>query len=107
MRRIIANTLRKIGFLDLEEADNGAVAFNKVQSGGVEFLLTDWNMPVMDGLELVTKVRQIDKAIPILMITTNASKDDIIQALQAGVSSYIVKPFSPETLKDKIESLLG
>ena len=107
MRRIIVNTLKKVGFTDIDEAQDGSMALQRIQQGGIEFILTDWNMPVMDGLELVSKVRAFNRDIPILMVTTNAAKDDIVQALQAGVSSYIVKPFSPDTLQEKIDSLLG
>jgi two-component system chemotaxis response regulator CheY len=70
-------------------------------------IITDWNMPEMDGLEFVKTVRGNNPAIPILMVTTNAAKEDIVEALQAGVNNYVVKPFTPETLKEKIESLLG
>ena len=107
MRRIIVNTLKKVGFTDIDEAQDGSMALQRIQQGGIEFILTDWNMPVMDGLELVSKVRAFNRGIPILRVTTNAAKDDIVQALQAGVSSYIVKPFSPDTLQEKIDSLLG
>jgi two-component system chemotaxis response regulator CheY len=75
--------------------------------GGVEMIITDWNMPEMDGLEFVKTVRGSNPSIPILMVTTNAAKEDIVEALQAGVNNYVVKPFTPDTLKEKIESLLG
>ena len=70
-------------------------------------IITDWNMPEMDGLEFVNAVRGQNSSIPILMVTTNAAKEDIVAALQAGVNNYVVKPFTPETLKEKIDSLLG
>ena len=106
MRRIIINTLSRIGYTNIVEAEHGKAGLEKLAQGGVEMIITDWNMPEMDGLEFVGVVRQ-DSAIPILMVTTNAAKEDIVAALQAGVNNYVVKPFTPETLKEKIESLLG
>ena len=107
MRRIIINTLSRIGYTDVIEGDNGKSGLEKLGQGGVEMIITDWNMPEMDGLEFVKSVRGQNPAIPILMVTTNAAKEDIVEALQAGVNNYVVKPFTPETLKEKIESLLG
>ncbi|MCE1229527.1 MAG: response regulator [Firmicutes bacterium] len=107
MRRIIINTLSRIGYSDVVEADNGKVGLDKLAQGGVEMIITDWNMPEMDGLEFVSVVRGNDGSIPILMVTTNAAKEDIVAALQAGVNNYVVKPFTPDTLKEKIESMLG
>jgi len=107
MRRIIINTLSRIGYTNVVEADNGKTGLEKLAQGGVEMIITDWNMPEMDGLEFVGVVRTSDTKIPILMVTTNAAKEDIVSALQAGVNNYVVKPFTPETLKEKIESLLG
>ena len=107
MRRIIINTLSRIGYTNVVEAEHGKAGLEKLAQGGIEMIVTDWNMPEMDGLEFVGVVRQSDTAIPILMVTTNAAKEDIVQALQAGVNNYVVKPFTPETLKEKIESLLG
>ena len=107
MRRIIINTLGRIGYSDVVEAENGKGGLEKLGQGGVEMIITDWNMREMDGLEVVKAVRGQNPGIPILMVTTNAAKEDIIQALQAGVNNYVVKPFTPETLKEKIESLLG
>ncbi len=104
MRRIIKNSLQRIGFEDVIEAENGKDALEKIS--GIDIILTDWNMPEMDGLEFVKNVRAQNAKIPILMITTNAAKDDIIEALKHGVNNYIVKPFTPETLKEKIEALL-
>ena len=89
------------------EGENGKSGLEKLGQGGVEMIITDWNMPEMDGLEFVKTVRGQNAAIPILMVTTNAAKEDIVEALQAGVNNYVVKPFTPETLKEKIESLLG
>ena len=107
MRRIIINTLSRIGYTDVVEGENGKSGLEKLGQGGVEMIITDWNMPEMDGLEFVKTVRGQNPAIPILMVTTNAAKEDIVEALQAGVNNYVVKPFTPETLKEKIESLLG
>jgi two-component system chemotaxis response regulator CheY len=107
MRRIIINTLSRIGYTNVVEADHGKSGLEKLAQGGVEMIITDWNMPEMDGLEFVGVVRSSDGNIPILMVTTNAAKEDIVSALQAGVNNYVVKPFTPETLKEKIESLLG
>ncbi len=107
MRRIIINTLSRIGYSDVLEAENGKAGLDQLGKGGVEMIITDWNMPEMDGLEFVGNVRSQNASIPILMVTTNAAKEDIVAALQAGVNNYVVKPFTPETLKEKIESLLG
>jgi two-component system chemotaxis response regulator CheY len=107
MRRIIINTLSRIGYSDVVEAEHGKAGLEKLGQGGVEMIITDWNMPEMDGLEFVQTVRGQNQNIPILMVTTNAAKEDIVQALQSGVNNYVVKPFTPETLKEKIESLLG
>ncbi len=107
MRRIIINTLGRIGYSDVVEAEHGKAGLEKLKLGGVEMIITDWNMPEMDGLEFVQTVRGQNASIPILMVTTNAAKEDIVQALQAGVNNYVVKPFTPDTLKEKIESLLG
>lgn len=108
MRRIIINTLSRIGYKDVVQADHGKSGLAKLEEGGVDLIITDWNMPEMDGLEFVKRVRAGDyKDVPILMVTTNAAKEDIVEALQAGVNNYVVKPFTPETLKEKIELLLN
>jgi two-component system chemotaxis response regulator CheY len=104
MRRIIKNSLKQIGFEDTIEAENGKEALKIYMDSDI--ILTDWNMPEMDGLEFVKRVRAQDKNIPILMVTTKASNDDIVEAIKNGVNNYIVKPFTPQTLKEKIESLL-
>ena len=108
MRRIIINTLKRAGFRDVDEATDGKDALAKMQVDEFDFIITDWNMPEMDGLEFVNSVRAEEKykALPILMVTTRSVKDDIVQAMKAGVNSYIVKPFTPETLKDKIKQIL-
>ncbi len=104
MRRIIKNSLKRIGFEDIVEAENGKDGLEKMDD--VDIILTDWNMPEMDGLEFVKRIRATNSSIPILMVTTNAAKDDIVEALKNGVNNYIVKPFTPETLKEKVESVL-
>lgn len=109
MRRIIVNTLKRIGYANVVEASNGKEALAKLYNGQIDFIITDWNMPEMDGLEFVQAVKtdaNFDN-LPILMITTRGVKDDIVDAMKAGVSSYIVKPFTPQTLKEKIESILS
>ena len=107
MRRIIANTLARIGYSDVVEGEHGKAGLQRLAEGGIEMIITDWNMPEMDGLEFVKAVRGQNATIPILMVTTNAAKEDIVEALRAGVNNYLVKPFTLETLKGKIESLLG
>ncbi len=106
MRRIIKNSLSKIGYTDIAEASNGVEGLEEFEKGGVNLILTDWNMPEMDGMTFVTKLREKDPNIPILMITTNAAKEDVLEAFKAGVSDYIVKPFTPDVLKEKIENVL-
>ena len=108
MRRIIINTLKRAGFRDVDEATDGKDALAKMQVDEFDFIITDWNMPEMDGLTFVNSIRAEEKykSLPILMVTTRSVKDDIVQAMKAGVNSYIVKPFTPETLKDKIKQIL-
>lgn len=108
MRRIIVNTLKRAGYSNIIEAENGADALGKLRGEGADFVLTDWNMPEMDGLTFVGHVRQ-DAALknkPILMVTTRSVKDDIVEAMKAGVNGYIIKPFSPQTLGEKITQVL-
>ncbi|MBN2288699.1 MAG: response regulator [Candidatus Glassbacteria bacterium] len=109
MRRIIVNTLKRIGIEDVVEAEDGADAYAKLETeAGINFIITDWNMPNMSGLEFVNKVRAGQfKGIPILMVTTRSIKEDIIEAMKAGVNSYIVKPFTPQTLKEKMDQVIG
>jgi two-component system chemotaxis response regulator CheY len=108
MRRIIVNTLKRAGYNEVVEATDGKDAMAKMKVEEVNFIITDWNMPEMDGLAFVTSLRSIEeyKSIPILMVTTRSVKDDIVEALKAGVNNYIVKPFTPDTLKQKIEQIL-
>jgi len=109
-RRIAMQFLRKTGFTDLVEAKDGAEALQLLQSGDdFGLLVTDWNMPNMNGLELVKKVRSQEEFedIPIIMVTTEGGKAEVITALKAGVNNYIVKPFTPQVLKEKLEAVLG
>ncbi len=110
MRRIIKNTLKRIGYGDeVLEAGDGKEALEILQNTDVDLIITDWNMPVMDGLTFVKHIRSNSKFddVPIIMVTTEAAKEDIITALKAGVNNYIVKPFTPDVLKDKIDTVLG
>lgn len=109
MRRIIRNTLNRIGYEDLIEAEHGMDALEKLNGQQVDLIITDWNMPEMTGEELI-KVLKGDanyKDIPILMITTRGMKDDVMTALALGVNGYVVKPFTPEVIKKKITELIG
>jgi len=109
MRRIIKNTLQKLGFNNILEAGNGIEGLNVMAKNKIDLLITDWNMPEMDGLTFVKAVRAKPeyKELPILMVTTEAAKEDILTALRNGVNNYIVKPFTPETLQEKVFKLLG
>ena len=109
MRRIVINTLKKAGFSEIVEAGDGKEALGIMTSDKIDFVITDWNMPEMNGLEFVQAVRSDAdlKDTPILMVTTRSVKEDILEAMKAGVNSYIVKPFTPQTLKEKINQVLG
>lgn len=109
MRRIIRNNLKSLGFEDIIEAENGEGAMTRLQSEKVDIVITDWNMPVMSGLELVTAMRGNPtlKQTPVLMVTTVAEKDEIVKAMQAGVTNYVVKPFDAATLKSKLDRIIG
>ncbi len=110
MRRIIKNTLARIGHKDVLEAEDGKVAWQVLKENpDIDVLITDWNMPEMNGLELVKKVRAESKYedMPIIMVTTEGGKKEVITALKAGVNNYIVKPFTPQVLKEKLEDVLG
>lgn len=108
MRRIIINTLNKLGYTECREAGNGKEGLDALTANPVDIVITDWNMPEMSGVEFVRAVRANDatKAIPVLMVTTNAAEGDIVEALKAGVNNYVVKPFTPATIKEKIEAVL-
>ncbi|MEL0036550.1 MAG: chemotaxis response regulator CheY, partial [Gammaproteobacteria bacterium] len=107
MRRIIKNLLRDLGFTNTSEADDGQTALPMLQQGNFDFLITDWNMPGMEGIELLKRVRADDnlKSMPVLLVTAEAKKEQIVEAAQAGVNGYIVKPFTAGTLKEKIEKI--
>ncbi len=100
MRRIVRNLLKELGFNNVEEAEDGVDALNKLQAGGYGFVISDWNMPNMDGLELLKTIRADGamSALPVLMVTAEAKKENIIAAAQAGASGYVVKPFTAATL---------
>jgi two-component system chemotaxis response regulator CheY len=107
MRRIVRNLLKELGYTNVDEAEDGAIALQKLQSGGFEFVVTDWNMPNMDGLTLLQTIRSTPnlKHLPVLMITAEAKKENIIAAAQAGASGYIVKPFTAGTLSEKLNKI--
>lgn len=107
MRRIVRNLLKELGFTNVDEAEDGAVAWQKLQGGGFDFVITDWNMPNMDGLTLLQTIRGDAnfKVLPVLMITAEAKKENIIAAAQAGASGYIVKPFTAATLNEKLTKI--
>jgi two-component system chemotaxis response regulator CheY len=107
MRRIIKNLLKELGLTNVVEADDGATALPILKQGGIEFLITDWNMPNMTGIELIKHVRSDPNLsnIPVLMVTAEAKREQIIAAAQAGVNGYVVKPFTAVTLKEKIDKI--
>ncbi|MCX7896706.1 MAG: chemotaxis response regulator CheY [Rhodocyclaceae bacterium] len=107
MRRIVRNLLKELGFTNVDEAEDGAVAWQKLQAGGFNFVITDWNMPNMDGLTLLQTIRNDPRfnTLPVLMITAEAKKENIIAAAQAGASGYIVKPFTAATLNEKLTKI--
>jgi two-component system chemotaxis response regulator CheY len=107
MRRIIRNLLRELGFTNVDEADDGVTALPLLKQGGIEFLITDWNMPIMEGIELLRTIRNDPKlaALPVLMVTAEARREQIVLAAEAGVNGYIVKPFTAQTLEQKIAKI--
>jgi two-component system chemotaxis response regulator CheY len=107
MRRIIRTILNQLGYSNIEEAENGKQALAKLKSEKFDFVITDWNMPEMDGLTLVKQIRSDPelKHLPVLMVTAEAKKENVLEALKAGVNNYIVKPFTPEVLKEKMEKI--
>lgn len=110
MRRIVLNSLKNLGYDGFVEANDGKEALEKLAGDDtINFVITDWNMPVLSGLEFVKSIRGTEKfsKLPVLMVTTRGVKEDIIEALQAKVSNYIVKPFTPAILKEKIEQILA
>lgn len=108
MRRIIRNILKEIGYTNVDEADDGSTALEKLKGGGFQFVVTDWNMPNMPGIELLKAIRQDEalKQIPVLMVTAEAAKENVVIAVQAGVNNYIVKPFTAAALKERIDLIL-
>lgn len=108
MRRIVRSLLKELGFTNVDEAEDGQEALNKLRSGeGIEFVISDWNMPNLDGLEMLKQIRADEalKHMPVLMITAEAKKDNIIAAAQAGANGYIVKPFTAATLEEKLNKI--
>jgi two-component system chemotaxis response regulator CheY len=102
MRKIQRRTLEKLGFEDIVEAEDGLKALEALAQHNPDIILTDWNMPNMNGLEFVQKVRETNKHIPMVMVTTEAEKGKVVQAIQAGINDYLIKPFTPEALSDKV-----
>ncbi len=109
MRRIVKGVLKQLGFSDIIEADDGSNALKELKKEKVGLIVSDWNMPNMSGLDLLKEVRGDGdlKDIPFLMVTAEGQKENVVQAVQAGVSNYIVKPFTPETFKDKLEKVFS
>ncbi len=107
MRRIVRSLLKELGFNNVEEAEDGLDALNKLRSGSFEFVVTDWNMPNLDGLEMLKQLRADDalKHLPVLMVTAEAKKENIIAAAQAGANGYVVKPFTAVTLEEKLNKI--
>ncbi len=108
MRRIVRNLLKEIGFANAEEAEDGQIALNMLKSTKFDFVVSDINMPNMNGFELLKSIRCDDqlKTIPVLMVTAEAKKEDIVQAAQGGASGYIVKPFTKATLEEKVQKIM-
>ena len=109
MRRIIKNLLRELGFNNLDEADDGQTAWPKLKTGQFDFLVTDWNMPGITGLDLLKAVRSNPETanMPVLLVTAESKREQIIEAAQAGVNGYIIKPFTAATLKEKIDKIFA
>ena len=107
MRRIIKNLLRELGFSNIAEADDGTTALPMLQKGDFDFLVTDWNMPGMEGIDLLKAIREDPNlsALPVLMVTAVSNREQIIEAAEAGVNGYVVKPFTAQTLMEKIDKI--
>lgn len=107
MRRIIKNLLRDLGYNNTFEADDGATALPMLEAGDFQFVVTDWNMPIMQGIDLLKAIRKSPKlkALPVLMVTAEAKREQIIEAAKAGVNGYIVKPFTAATLREKLDKI--
>lgn len=109
MRKIVKNILRQLGFNNIVEADDGSTAWEVLNKDNIDFIVSDWNMPIMSGIDLLRKVRASEEYadIPFLMVTAEAQQENIIEAVQAKVSNYIVKPFTPETMGQKIDKIFA
>jgi two-component system, chemotaxis family, chemotaxis protein CheY len=109
MRRIVKNILKQLGFSNMEEAENGQEALQKLRAEPFGFIVSDWNMPVMPGIEMLRAIRADEKLkhIPVLMVTAEAQKENLIEAIQAGVNNYVVKPFTAETMQEKINKIFN
>ncbi len=107
MRRIVKNLLNELGFTNIAEADDGKTALPILEKGGIDFLVTDWNMPDMPGIDLLKAVRANPAlaGLPVLMVTAEAKREQIMEAAQAGVNGYVVKPFTADTLKEKVDKV--
>ena len=107
MRRIVRSLLKELGFTNVEEAEDGQEALGKLKGGDFEFVVSDWNMPNLDGLEMLKQIRADEamKALPVLMVTAEAKKENIVAAAQAGANGYIVKPFTAATLEEKLNKI--
>lgn len=107
MRRIVKNVLKQLGFSNIDEAENGQDGLQKLKTRKYDFVVSDWNMPVMTGIEMLRAIRADEqlKAIPVLMVTAEAQQRNLVEAVQAGVSNYIVKPFTAETLQEKLAKI--
>jgi len=108
MRRIVRNLLKECGYAEADEAEDGSVALNKLRNGRFDFVVTDINMPNMNGFELLSQIKQDDKLkhLPVLMVTAEARKEDIVAAAQGGAAGYIVKPFTKATLEEKVTNIV-
>jgi two-component system, chemotaxis family, chemotaxis protein CheY len=109
MRRIVKNFLNDLGYNNIQEADDGSTALPILKAGNIDFLITDWNMPQMPGLDLLKAVRADPKTakMPVLLLTAEAKREQIVEAAQAGVNGYVVKPFTAQTLKEKIDKIMA
>lgn len=107
MRRIVRNLLKELGFSNADEAEDGAIALQKLKTGGFDFVISDWNMPNMDGLALLQAIRADEalKKLPVLMVTAEAKKENIVAAAAAGANGYVVKPFTAATLDEKLNKI--
>jgi two-component system, chemotaxis family, chemotaxis protein CheY len=107
MRRILRNLLKELGYTNVEEAEDGVIGLQKLKGGSFQFVVSDWNMPNMTGIEMLQKIRAEAelKHLPVLMVTAEAKKENIIQAAQAGANGYVVKPFTAATLEEKLNKI--